>query len=323
MSSNISLKSKGKAIFTLCLCFTLPLHSATAQRTRFFEIPDSTDKARVWGLGAATAAVYGSSLFVLNNYWYKDYPKKSFHTHNDFGEWLQMDKYGHTYSAYMLSKYSRELWRWSGLPRKQQVWIGGLSGFAYQSVIEVLDGHSGQWGFSWSDMGANATGAAAMISQELLWNEQRIQLKFSSTPKRYNNEPALKARTDEQFGDIWLERLLKDYNAQTYWLSINPYSFNKDGKFPKWLNIAVGYGAEGMYGADDNIWTNATGNQLNYDRIARIRQFYISPDIDFTRIPTRKKGLKVLFQVLNAIKVPAPALELNSGGRIKGHWLFF
>lgn len=304
---------KGKAIISLCLCC---LHTH-AQR-----LPDTTVKSRVWMLGTATAAVYTGSLFVLNEYWYKDYPKKSFHTLNDAGEWLQVDKFGHTYSAYTLAKYSRELWRWSGLPRKQQIWIAGLSGFAYQSVIEVLDAHSAHWGFSWSDMAANATGAAAMISQELLWDEQRIQLKFSTTPKRYK-DPVLHDRADQQFGDILLERILKDYNAQTYWLSVNPSSFAKESRFPKWLNIAIGYGADDMYAADDNTWEDADGQQFNYSHIPRVRQFYLSPDIDFTRIPTRKKVLKILFHVLNSLKFPAPTLEVNSAGRIKMHAVFF
>lgn len=298
----------------LCLLALLSRQPAQAQ--------DSTDHNRVWILGTASAAVYTGSLFILNEYWYKDYPKKSFHTLNDFGEWLQVDKFGHTYSAYMLAKYSRELWRWTGIPRKQQIWIGGLSGFAYQSVIELLDAHSGHWGFSWSDMGANATGAAAMISQELLWDEQRILLKFSTIPKRYT-DPILRSRTDEQFGDILLERILKDYNAQTYWLSVNPSAFVKDSRFPKWLNIAIGYGADGMYAADDNTWEDAEGRRYNYAHIHRTRQFYLSPDIDFTRIPTRKKGLKILFQVLNSLKFPAPTLEVNSAGRIRMHAVFF
>lgn len=306
---------KGKAIISLCLCCLFIAHNARAQR-------DSADKAKVWVLGAATAAVYTGSLLVLNEYWYKDYPKKSFHTLNDFGEWLQMDKFGHVYSAYTLSVYSRELWKWSGLPRKQQIWIGGLSGFAYQSVIEVLDAHSGQWGFSWSDMGANATGAAAMIGQELLWDEQRIQLKFSATRKRYK-DPVLHNRADEQFGDILLERILKDYNAQTYWLSVNLSSFAKESRLPKWLNIAIGYGAEGLYAAEDNTWEDAEGHQFNYSHIPRTRQFYLSPDIDFTRIPTRKKGMKILFRILNSLKFPAPTLEMTSAGRLRMHAVFF
>lgn len=233
-----------------------------------------------------------------------------------------MDKLGHVYATYLLSKYSREIWRWSGLPRRQQIWIGGLSGFAYQSVVEVLDAHSTHWGFSWSDMGANAIGAAAMISQELIWNEPRFQLKFSSFPADYN-DPALKARAINQFGERYTERTLKDYNAQTYWLSVNPWSFAKESNFPKWLNVAIGYSAEGLYDAKTNDWTDEHGVMYDYTHIHRTRQFYLSPDIDFTKIPTRRKGMRVLFQVLNMIKVPAPALEINSAGKIKAHALYF
>ena len=51
-----------------------------------------------------------------------------------------MDKVGHIYSAYTESKVTMEVWRWAGLPRKKSIWIGGLSGVAYQSIIEILDG---------------------------------------------------------------------------------------------------------------------------------------------------------------------------------------
>lgn len=306
-------------LFIILLFTSLPVSS---QEHRFFQNPDTVVKGRVWALGIGTAAIYGGSLLTLNQYWYKDYAQRNFHIIDDAGEWLQMDKFGHVYTTYLLSKYSREIWRWSGLPRKQQIWIGGLSGFAYQSVVELLDAHSTHWGFSWSDMGANAMGAATMISQELIWNEPRFQLKFSYFPATYN-DPALKARAINQFGERFAERALKDYNAQTYWLSVNPWSFAKDSDFPKWLNIAVGYGAEGLYDAKTNDWTDEQGAQYDYTNIRRTRQFYLSPDIDFTKIPTKRKGVRVLFQVLNMIKVPAPALEINTAGRLKVHALHF
>jgi hypothetical protein len=45
--------------------------------------------------------------------------------------------------------------------------------------------------------------------------------------------------------NIW-QRWLKDYNGQTYWLSINPSSFIKDNSgFPKWLNTAFDYAQKG------------------------------------------------------------------------------
>lgn len=306
-------------LFTVLLFTSLTVSS---QQHNFFQNPDTVVEGRVWALGIGSAAIYGSSLLVLNQYWYKDYAKRNFHTINDSGEWLQMDKFGHVYTTYLFSKYSREIWRWSGLPSKQQIWIGGLSGFAYQSVIELLDAHSTHWGFSWSDMGANALGSAVMISQELIWNEPRFQLKFSYFPVNYN-DPALKARAIDQFGERFAERTLKDYNAQTYWLSVNPWSFAKESNFPKWLNIAVGYGTEGLYDAKTNDWTDEHGVRYDYTHIHRTRQFYLSPDIDFTKIPTRRKGIRVLFQVLNMIKVPAPALEISSAGKLKAHALYF
>lgn len=292
------------------------------RRTGFFDLPDTTVPARVWALGAGTVAAYSGSLLVLNKYWYKGYPRQPFHFYNDAGEWLQMDKAGHVFSAYAYSKLSRELWRWSGLPRKQQIWIGGLSGFAYQSVIEVLDGSSANWGFSWSDVAANTIGSAAMIGQELLWNEQRIQFKFSWSPVRYP-DPVLKQRANGIYGVNALEQVLKDYNGQTYWASLRLAAFFPEKNFPKWLNIAFGYGADGMYDAFENAWEDNEGKPVNYTHIRRVRQFYLSPDIDFTRIPTRRKGVKVLLQALNMIKIPAPALELTSGGRLRAHAFHF
>ncbi|WP_157986612.1 DUF2279 domain-containing protein [Chitinophaga alhagiae] len=285
-------------------------------------MPDTVMPARVWTLAAGSAAAYTGSLLVLNKYWYKDYPKRSLHTINDFGEWLQMDKFGHVYSAYLFSKYSREIWRWSGLPRKQQIWIGGLSGFAFQSVIEFLDAHSAQWGWSWGDMGANALGAGIMIGQELAWNEQRFQLKFSSTPVHYR-DPVLRARAIDQFGTRLVERTLKDYNSQTYWLSMNISSLLQEKNMPRWLNVAVGYGVEGLYGARGNNWEDGEDVLYSYSHIRRTRRVFLSPDVDFTKIPTRHKGVKILFQVLNMIKVPAPALEVNGAGQLKLHALKF
>lgn len=306
---------------TLILLYS-PVSAQEASRTGFFERPDTTVPARMVALSAGTVAVSAGSMLVLNEYWYKGFPRRRFHFYNDGGEWLQMDKAGHVFTTYFLSKYSRELWRWTGLPRKKQIWYGGLNGLAYQSVIEVLDGGSANWGFSWSDMAANTIGAAAMVAQELLWDEQRVQLKFSWSPVRYP-DPVLRKRMDEIYGVNALERVLKDYNGQTYWASINLSSFFPHKNLPKWLNISFGYGVDGVYDAYENVWDTREGLHTDYRHIRRVRQFYLSPDIDLTRIPTRRKGIKVLLQALNMIKIPAPALEINSAGRLRAHAFHF
>jgi hypothetical protein len=115
--------------------------------------------------------------------------------------------------------------------------------------------------------------------------------------------------------------MLKDYNGQTYWLSVNPYSFmSEESKFPKWLNVALGYGAGGMTGGEFNPpYINEDGKQIHFERY---RQLYLSLDVDLTRIKTRSKFLKTIFYSVGFIKIPAPALEFSKQG-VKGYWLGF
>jgi len=263
---------------------------------------------------AATNIVgYGSIMVGLYSTWYKNYPQTNFHSFNDIAEWKQIDKIGHAYSAYAGGKGSMELWRWAGVSRKKRIWLGGMSGAVYQTVIETLDGFSSQWGWSWADFGANIFGSGMLVAQELAWDEQRIQFKFSFHRKSYS-DPTLDQRSDKIFGTSTAERLLKDYNGQTYWLSANIRSFFPKSRLPRWLNLSVGTGAEGMFGADENIGKDASGN-INFNRpdIKRYRQWYLAPDIDLTKIRTRHKGIKLALSLLNVFKFPMPALEFSNG----------
>jgi len=281
------------------------------------------NKNRIWFITGINVAGYGSSLIILNNTWYKEFPKSSFHSFNDSKEWLQVDKIGHGWTAYNTGRISAGMWRWAGLSEKKAAWIGGLSGSAYLTVIEILDGHSAEWGWSWADMTANLFGSGLFISQELGWEEQRIQFKFSFHKKKYS-EPMLEQRADDLFGEGRYERMLKDYNAQTYWLSANLRSFFPKSNIPAWLNVSVGYGADGMFGGFENIGKDDNGN-IVFDRreIPRKREYYLAPDVDFTKIPTCSKFLRTVLFGLNAFKFPAPALMMDSKGKFKAYAIYF
>lgn len=281
-----------------------------------------TQKKRLWIIGGVHAVGYGGSLILLNNAWYKGYERTSFHTFNDAKEWKQMDKIGHAWGAYNIGKVSTAMWEWTGMSHKKAVILGGTGSMAYLTAIEFLDAYSAKWGWSWSDIAANITGSGLFIAQELLWEEQRVQFKFSFHKKEYD-EPLLGERADDLFGKTWYERMLKDYNAQTYWFSANIRSFMPQSKWPAWLNIAVGYGADGMYGGFENKWIDGPGNEIDRLDIPRKRQFYLAPDIDFTKIKTDKKWLKTVFTFLNAFKCPAPALMLDSKGKFRAYALYF
>ncbi|MBI3138006.1 MAG: DUF2279 domain-containing protein [Sphingobacteriales bacterium] len=279
-------------------------------------------KQRSWLVAGANVVGYSTAMIGLYNAWYKNYPQSRFHTFNDWSEWKQVDKVGHFYSAYIESRGSMELWRWTGMDRKKRIWIGGMSGAFYQTVIEVLDGFSAEWGWSWADFTANMLGSGTLVAQELAWDEQRIQFKFSFHRKTYN-DPGLNHRSDVLFGNTMAERLLKDYNGQTYWASVNLKPFFPGSKLPGWLSLSVGYGAEGLFGGTQNLAKDDNGNIIfNRPDIKRYRQWFLSPDIDLTKIKTNRKGLRFLFTVLSAFKFPAPSLEFSQG-RLKVHALHF
>lgn len=279
-------------------------------------------KNRTRIVATANIVGYSAAMVALYHAWYKDYPQSNFHFYNDIKEWKQMDKLGHVYSAYAESKASMELWRWTGINRKKRIWLGGMSGAMYQTAIEILDGFSSEWGFSWGDFAANITGSGLLVAQELAWDEQRVQMKWSFHRKTYN-DALLNRRSTELFGSSEPERFLKDYNGQTYWLSTTLQPFFPNANLPAWLQVSVGTGVEGLFGGYKNVASNNTGNiTFNRTDIPRRRQWYLAPDVDLTKIKTNKKGIKLALYVLNIFKFPTPSLEY-SRGKLSWNWVHF
>ncbi len=300
--------SKTKYLITSVFCF-LAAHLSIAQSDSISDPASENpfNKKRLATVIATEAALYTGTLIALNDLWYKDYARSSFHFFNDDNEWLHMDKFGHATTAYNVGRIGIDLMKWSGVERKKAIWYGGMLGSVFLNTVEILDGFSSGWGFSIGDLSANTAGSLLVIAQELAWNEQRIVLKYSfqqSIYAQYN--PNL-------LGNNLQENLLKDYNGQTYWLSLNMSSFmKKETKFPRWLNLAFGYGANGMIGGSSNpVVFDNSGNQIYFDRY---RQFYLSLDVDLTRIKTKSKFLKTVFNTIGFIKFPAPAIEFNKNG---------
>jgi hypothetical protein len=53
----------------------------------------------------------------------------------------------------------------------------------------------------------------------------------------------------------------------------------KDSKIPKWLNVALGYGAEGMITGNKRSTSNTAYNPKD-------SELYLSLDVDLTKIKT-------------------------------------
>jgi len=260
----------------------------------------------------AGGILISAGLYYL---WYRKHPRSAFHFFNDNREWLQVDKLGHATTAYNIGAIQFDLMRWCGVGNDASIAIGSFTALGYMSIIEVLDGFSSKWGFSKGDMAANIIGTALFAGQQAFWHEQRISLKFSYHPTIYPSY------YPQELGKNWISRALKDYNGQTYWLSINIKSFlSAKNDFPSWLNASVGYGGEGMIGANSNP-TTIDGKTI--PAFPRYRQFYLAPDIDLYRVPTNSQAFSTAAYLTRFIKMPAPTLQWNTLRKWKFHPLYF
>jgi len=307
------MKRRTAHLFFTCLLLTGSRSRLSAQE--FFRPADHYNTGRVAGTIIVESAIGTVVTIGLNYLWYKKFPHSKFHYFNDNNEWLNVDKVGHATTAYNIAAIQSDVLRWGGVRASTASLIGTATGLAFMSMIEIMDGHSTKWGFSPGDMIANLAGCALYEGQQLLWGGQRISLKYSYHatlfPQYY---PA-------ELGGNLPQRMLKDYNGQSYWLSFNIASFlPSSAHFPQWLNLAAGYGAEGMVGAVTNP-TEVNGKTVPYFR--RYRQFYLSFDTDLYRLDGLSPLAATLLKVNRTIKTPAPALEWNEVQGFRFHSFYY
>ena len=256
------------------------------------------NKKRVRVLTIGGTVAYGATLAGLSHLWYADSESQSFRFFNDNAEWNQIDKAGHFFSSFYFSYGTSRALQWCNVPQKKSDLIGSLVGFGVMLPIEILDGFSDAYGASTGDLIANAAGAAFYFGQTALWDEVRIHPKFSFHQTEYAGlRPDL-------LGENFSSEILKDYNGQTFWLSVD---MDKFLKFPKWLNLAAGYGAEGMIYARDY-------QNLEKGYPKPYRQLYLSIDFDLRAIKSRSKVVNTLIFFASMIKIPAPTLEFSNRG---------
>jgi Predicted periplasmic lipoprotein (DUF2279) len=273
----------------------------------------SLKKPRLAGVISGASALYIGSMAYLQYIWYKDHERVPFEFYNDLGGYNQIDKFGHIYGSYLESYIGFHSLLWAGVSRKKAVLYGGSLGFIMQLPIEIWDGMYEGWGFSWSDVGANTIGSLLVIGQELAFHDQIVKYKFTFSHSPYAPQ------ANGYLGDGF-DELFYDYNGYTFWLSTGINRLIKNDIIPDWVNLALGYSAGGMFGEFENK-THYGG--VTIPATERYRQFLFSFDIDFCKIPARNKNLKRLFNSMFMIKVPFPAIEINTKGQFRFHPLYY
>lgn len=286
---------------TSLLILVFSVQFAVIGQSSFWHRADTLHKGRLIGTSISIGTVWAGTMTGLGAVWYDGVEKTSWHSFDDSRNWMQMDKAGHFYTGYKINQLTTDLYLWSGLDQTRSTLIGAGISFGYQTTLEMLDAYSADWGFSWADFGSNVAGIAAYSTQQLVWKEERIIPKFSFHPTDYAE------LRPEVLGSNFMESLLKDYNGQTYWLSVNPSTFFEHSKLPKWLCFSFGYSVDKKMYGDSDVFQSGT------ETLYAQRQYLFSLDVDFSRIQTRHQWLHVILKQLNYLKVPFPALLLSDG----------
>jgi hypothetical protein len=287
---------------------------AACQDTAAIAPPVQINKAKLFVTIAGETAVCAGISYYLQTVWYKDHNRVPFHFHNDNRAYLQMDKFGHVFSAYAESYIGYKLLRNAGVKKGPALLYGGSLGIILQAPIEIFDGLYDDWGFSWGDMVGNTVGACLVVGQELLFDDLPLKYKLS-----YKQSPYYLSASGLRVENP-LRRSLFDYNGHTYWLSLPLNKIVPSAKIPPWLALSAGYGATGMSGKFENT---ASYNGIVIPPTERYRKYLLSLDIDWTKIKTSSKFLKAVLNCMVFIKLPFPAIEFNSLGKVRGHWIYY
>lgn len=294
-----------KKVIALSFLMTFAYSAVSAQSSlnQFLKPADTLNKARRNMVLITEAVLFTTGVLQIGSSSAKGYKSSNFHFVDDTNSFLLMDKGAHVFSSYQFSSYAAEGLKWSGMSKKQSLLYGAGAGYLFLTTIEFMDGFVCGRGTSPSDIIANTVGSGVYVSQELMWDEQRIIPKFSSSSHDFVSYNSRKMKSE----------IVREFNDQTYWLSVNLRSFAKDTKIPRWLNIAVGHGVEGV----------ACVKNGDLPPPNAYHQYFLSLDADLTKIKTKSHVLKTIFYVVNYLKVPAPTFEIDSSGRAKFHPIYF
>ena len=263
---------------------------------------------------AVEGAVLTGAMSYLKNEWYSDKKRVPFHFYNDLKGWNQIDKFGHFYASYLESNVGYSLMKKFNFSERQSLYMGGFQGLILETPIEFFDAYYEGWGFSISDMVANALGSLFFIYQQKLFGEQIIKPKLSFSRSVYARNANGLLGKNNLFSEF-----VYDYNGYTYWFSFSPKRLFNLKKIPEWINLSVGYGSDGMLGEFEN--------KLSYRGVVlpkykRYRQFYLSLDIDLSKVKTNSRFMSHVFNALSYIKIPLPTIEF-SNKKVRGHLFYF
>ena len=206
----------------------------------------------------------------------------------------EMDKFGHAYGGYHLSRIGGELLGGACVSRTRAVWWSAAYAAAFQLQIEMWDGKQAEYGFSPFDLAANTAGAGYAVAQHYVPALRNVKPTIS-----YARTLASKRYGRAQGSEL---RPTTDYSGQTYWMSVDVDAMLPEGAarwWPGFVRASIGHSIT-------DYVSPTTGRGL----WAR-RELVLSLDIDPEKLPGQNPLWRHVKHELSYYHFPAPALVLT------------
>lgn len=197
-----------------------------------------TDRNLRW----KNAAVIGGVTLAVGAYGAKHWwdISSSFGTRNEgwFGQGTYAggaDKLGHAFTTYAGTRVLARAFDGLGNPPERSLRLAGWTSLGVFTGVEVMDGFSSRWRFSYEDMVFNAAGVAFALLLEKYPSIDAL-LDFRLLYRR-SGDDRLRGKTSPT----------GDYSGQTYLLAFKADGVPvlRDVPLVRYLELLVGYGARG------------------------------------------------------------------------------
>lgn len=241
---------------------------------------------------AGSVAVHSALAIVLEYRWWwrGNYHPFSVQFEGFFGDYSRgVDKAGHLFTSYFYFHALYNTMRWGGYDESTTMWVSLVVPALYALSLEIGDGYS-TYQFAPDDLMANVLGLGYGYLQTRYPYLKNFNFKFSYFPTAAH--PLTLAHP-----------ISNDYDGHIYWLSFGMHDLlpqRIEDFWPRFLNLAVGYGAK-------NASLGSTGSIT--------RKFAVALDYSLTELPLSGETWETIKNIFDLLHFPAPGVRSIEGER--------
>ena len=210
----------------------------------------------------------------------------SFFFREDFTYARNQDKLLHFYGSGLGSIIAAKGLSWSGYDERDAALYGAATSIAFFTFMKIEDGHVNYLGFDRVDEAANILGAGYPVAQYYIpWLKN-----FTPKASYVASGNSVVAQQQE------LPDFLEDHEGQRFWMGVSVHDLLPEGVREYWppiLGLAAGYTVRGL------------------NTPHAYHETIIALDLDLRKLPGDSPFLKNLWEILNYIHLPMPAVRVS------------